>query len=136
MRTIALAITVTLCLATSAFAELLRVEFKIAGKHCETCGQAARLAMQKVEGVRSVAIGPKDDVIVLELREGNSVRLAELRTVIKDNGLVSSDVSVVARGSLVGDLFEVRFSRERLHVNGQLAKLAIDRWTLLVPAAK
>lgn len=136
MRTIALAITVTLCLVTSAFAELLRVEFKIAGNHCETCGQDVRLAMQKVEGVRSVAVGPKGEVIILELREGNSVTLAELRTVIKDNGLVSSDASVVARGALVGDLFEVRFSRERLHVKRQPAKLAIDRWTLIVPAPK
>lgn len=136
MRTMALAIAITLGVATSAFAELLRVELKIARNHCETCGQAVRLAMQKVEGVRSVAVGPKGDVIVLELREGNSVTLAELRTVIKDNGLVSSDASVVARGSLVGDLFEVRFSGERLHVKGQLAKLAIDRWTLIVPAPK
>lgn len=136
IRTMTLAITVMLCFAPSAFAELLRVEFKIARNRCETCGQVVRLSMQKVEGVRSVAVGPKGDVIVLELREGNSVRLAELRTVIKDNGLVSSDASVVARGSLVGNLFEVRFSGERLHVKGQLAKLAIDRWTLVVPAPK
>lgn len=92
--------------------------------------------MQKVEGVSSVAISLKDGLTVIELREGNTVTFAQLRTVIKNNGFGSKDARVVARGSLVGDLFEVRFSGERLRVKGQLAKLAIDRWTLAVPAPK
>lgn len=136
MRTMALGIAITLGVATSAFAELLRVEFKVAGNHCETCVHAVRVAMQKVEGVKSVAVSLKDGITLLELREGNSVTLAQLRKVIKNNGFVSKDANVVARGSLVGDQFEVRFSGERLLVRGQLAKLAVDRWTLVVPPPK
>lgn len=136
MRTIVIAITATFIFAVPASAELLRVEFKTARHDCETCAHAVSLAMQQIEGVRSVAVSLKQGLTVLELREGNSVTLAQLRTVIRNNGLVSKEATVVARGSLVGDLFDVRFSGERLHVNGQRAKLAIDRWTLAVPAPK
>ena len=37
---------------------------------------------------------------VLELRPGNKVTLATLRTVIKNNGFVSKDAQVTARGSI------------------------------------
>ena len=136
MRTIAIAITATFIFAVPASAELLRVEFKTALNDCETCAHAMSVAMQKAEGVKSVAVSLTDGVTVLELREGNTITLAQLRTVIKNNGFVLTDANVVARGSLVGDLFKVRFSGERLHVKGQLAKLAIDRWTLTVVAPK
>jgi hypothetical protein len=89
--------------------------------------------MQKVEGVKSVVVSLKDGLTVLELREGNVVTLAQLRTVIKNNGFVSRDANIVARGSLTGNTFEVRFSREILRVNGQLAKMENDRWRLVVP---
>jgi copper chaperone CopZ len=92
--------------------------------------------MQRVEGVTSVAVSLKEGLTVLELREGNTVTLAQLRTVIKNNGFVSRDANVVARGSLVGGLFEVRLSREQLTVRGQPEKLESDRWKLVVPAAK
>jgi copper chaperone CopZ len=136
MRTIVIATAATLLCAAPAFGELLRVEFEIGRNDCETCARAVRVTMQKVDGVNSVAVGLEEGVTILELREGNTVTLAQLSTVIKNNGLVSKNANVVARGSLVGDLFEVRFSGERLHVKGQLAKLARDRWTLVVPAGK
>ena len=136
MRTTTIAITATLLCATPAFGELLRVELKISASDCETCALAISVAMRKVEGVKSVAVNLKDGVSVLELRDGNNVTLSQLRTVVKNSGLVPLSANVAARGSLVGGLFEVRFSRERLHVKGQLAKLAIDRWTLVVPAPK
>lgn len=133
-RAIFVAVCALLLSASSASAELLRVEIKTLGSDCDTCAHAVLVAMQKVDGIKSVAVSLNEGVTVLELREGNTVTLAELRTVIKDNGLVSKDANVVARGALVGDLFEVRFSRERHRVRGRLAKLASDRWTLVVPA--
>ena len=131
-----LAFTALAMTATSANAELLRVELRSRGMESNADTRAVTAAMQKVEGVQSVAVNLKDGVTILELREGNTVTLAQLRTLIKNSGLVPLDANVVARGSLVGDLFEVRFSGERLRVKGQLAKLAIDRWTLVVPAPK
>jgi hypothetical protein len=93
-----------------------------------------RVAMRKVEGVKGVTVSLKDGLTTLELDEGNTVTLARLRAIIKNNGFMSKNADVVARGSLVGDLFEVRFSREQLRVRSQLAKLENDRWTLVVPA--
>lgn len=38
----------------------------------------------------------------------NKVTLAQLRTVIKNDGFVSRDATVTARGAVAGDTFEVR----------------------------
>lgn len=134
MRAITIAIVATLLFSPHANAELLRVELRTLRTDCDTCSRATMLAMREVDGVRSVAVSLQDGLTILELREGNTVTLAQLRTLLKNNGLVSRDANVVARGSLVGDMFEVRFSRELLRVRGQLAKLQRDQWTLVVPA--
>lgn len=134
MRAITIAIAATLLFSPHLNAELLRVELKTLRTDCDICARAITLAVHEVEGVRSVAVSLKDGLTILELREGNTVTLAQLRTLLKSNGLVLRDANVVARGSLVGDLFEVRFSRERLRVRGRLAKLERDRWTLVVPS--
>ena len=89
--------------------------------------------MQKVEGVTSVAVSLKGGLTVLELRDGNAVTLAQLRTVIKNNGFVSRDANIVARGALTGNTFEVKSTGEILHVDGQLAKVDNDRWRIVVP---
>lgn len=134
MRAITIAIVATLLFSPHANAELLRVELRTLRTDCDTCARATMLAMREVDGVRSVAVSLQDGLTILELREGNTVTLAQLRTLLKNNGLVSRDANVVARGSLVGDMFEVRFSRELLRVRGRLAKLQRDHWTLVVPA--
>ena len=56
--------------------------------------------MQKVEGIQNVRVGLKDGLTVLDLRPDNKVTLAQLRTVIKNNGFVSKDAQVTARGSV------------------------------------
>ena len=70
--------------------------------------------MKKVEGVQSVQVSLKDGLTVLELRPGNKVTLATLRTVIKTNGFVSKDAQVTARGSIDSTVFVVTGSGERL----------------------
>ena len=70
--------------------------------------------MKKVEGVESVAVSLKDGLTVLELKSGNTVTLSQLRTVIKNNGFVSKDTQVTARGSVVGNAFTVTGTGERL----------------------
>ena len=42
-----------------------------------------RVAMRKVDGVQNVEVKLKDGLTILELRAGNNVTLANLRTIIK-----------------------------------------------------
>jgi copper chaperone CopZ len=70
--------------------------------------------MRKVEGVQDVQVSLKEGLTTLELRADNKVTLAQLRTVIKNNGFVSKEATVTARGTVAGDTFEVRGTGERL----------------------
>ena len=90
--------------------------------------------MQKVDGVQSVQVSLKEGLTTLELRPENKVTLAQLRTVIKNNGFVSKDAQVVARGSVRSDGFDVAGSAERLSTVS--APIAVDggRWRFTVPA--
>jgi hypothetical protein len=54
--------------------------------------------MKKVTAVDNVRVSLKDGLTVLDLKPGNAVTLADLRQVIKNNGFVSKEATVVARG--------------------------------------
>jgi hypothetical protein len=70
--------------------------------------------MKKVDGVQNVQVILKDGATILELRPANKVTLAQLRTVIKNNGFVSKDAQVTARGAIDGNAFVVAGTGERL----------------------
>jgi hypothetical protein len=59
--------------------------------------------MKKLPAVTTVRVSLKDGLTILDLKPGNAVTLAQLRQVIKNNGFVSKDASVVARGTLSAD---------------------------------
>ena len=59
-----------------------------------------RVAMQKVDGVQSVKVSLNDGLTILDLKPDNAVTLAKLRQVIKNNGFVSKEAQIVARGSI------------------------------------
>ena len=91
--------------------------------------------MQKVEGIQSVRVSLNDGLTILDLKPDNSVTLAKLRQVIKNNGFVPKDAQVVARGSLaVADghpVFDVSGTKERLMLTTP-ARQAGDDWQLSV----
>lgn len=91
--------------------------------------------MQKVEGVQNVRVGLKDGLTVLDLRPDNKVTLAQLRTVIKNNGFVSKEAQVTARGSVSGDTFEVSGTGERLPF-AQKPVASGDRWQFSSPVKR
>jgi hypothetical protein len=74
--------------------------------------------MQKVPGVVSVRVSLNEGLTVLELTPGNTITLANLRQVIRNNGFTTREAQVVARGSVSllsnGVSFEVGGSHERL----------------------
>jgi hypothetical protein len=91
--------------------------------------------MQKVEGVQKVQVSLKEGVTTLELRADNTVTLAQLRTVIKNNGFVSKDAAVTARGTVAGDTFEVRGTGERLAFTKKPVANG-DRWDFTTSAVR
>jgi hypothetical protein len=72
--------------------------------------------MQKITGVTSVKVSLNDGLTILELAPNNEVTLAQLRQVIRNNGFVTNESLIVARGALTNSgaaAFEVRGSKER-----------------------
>ena len=92
--------------------------------------------MQKVDGVQSVQVSLKEGVTTLELRSGNKVTLSQLRLVIKNNGFVSKEAQVVARGSVVASGFDVAGSAERLSTVPAPVAIEGGRWRFTVPAPR
>jgi hypothetical protein len=73
--------------------------------------------MQKVDAVQSARVSLKDGLTILDLKPDNRVTLAQLRQIIKNNGFVSKEARVTARGvSSTAEgkpIFEVSGTRER-----------------------
>ena len=92
--------------------------------------------MQKVDGVQSVRVSLNEGLTILDLKPGNTVTLAKLRQIIKDNGFVSKDASVLARGSASGERgFVVSGTNEQLTLGASAQQIAED-WRLTVLAPK
>ena len=92
--------------------------------------------MQKIDGVQSVQVSLKEGTTALELRPDNRITLTQLRTVIKNNGFVSKDAQIVARGGINGDNFEVSGTREQIRLAGKPASNPDGSWRLASPATK
>ena len=90
--------------------------------------------MQKVDGVQTVRVSLKEGLTIVDLKPGNAVTLAKLRQTIKNNGFVSKEASVVARGSTNGQReLIVSGTNEQLLLAVPPQQVAED-WRLMVPA--
>ena len=56
--------------------------------------------MQKVKGIDKVRVSLNDGLTIVDLTPENTVTLSELRQVIKNNGFVSGEAQITARGSV------------------------------------
>ena len=75
-----------------------------------------------------------DGLTILDLKPENAVTLAKLRQIIKNNGFVSKEASVVARGATKGPRgFVVSGTNEQLSVSASPQQVG-DDWRLTVPA--
>jgi hypothetical protein len=86
--------------------------------------------MQKVTGVDGVRVSLKEGLTILELKAGNAVTLSQLRTVIRNNGFVSKEAQIVARGTPRDGSFEVGGTGERLKTSGAAKSLEDGKWQL------
>jgi hypothetical protein len=77
-----------------------------------------RVAMLKVDGVQDVRVSLNEGLTILELKAGNTVTLSALRQIVKNNGFVSKEAKVRARGTATSmdgkPLFDVSGTHERL----------------------
>lgn len=86
--------------------------------------------MRKVDGVQRVEVSLKNGLTILDLRPGNRVTVAGLRTIIKNNGFVSKNADIVARGTPHADAFEVSATGERLTVLSPPTAVDGGQWRL------
>ena len=91
--------------------------------------------MLKVDGIQNVRVSLNDGLTILDLKPGNAITLAKLRQIIKSNGFVSKDASVLARGTVSGQRsFVVSGTNERLSLSSPPQR-SEDDWRLAVRAS-
>ena len=92
--------------------------------------------MRKVDGVQNVRVSLNNGLTMLDLKPGNAVTLAKLRQIVKNNGFVSKDASVLARGAVSSArVFVVSGTNEQLMLSDAPRQIAED-WQLTVPAPR
>jgi len=91
--------------------------------------------MKKVPAVTAVRVSLNDGLTVLDFKPGNTVTLAELRQIIKNNGFVSKEATVVARGAVSADqtMFTVEGTNEPLALSSAPERRGED-WHMVVRA--
>jgi len=91
--------------------------------------------MKKVPAVAAVRVSLNEGLTILDLKPGNTMTLAELRRIIKNNGFVSKEAIVIARGAAAPDnrSFAVSGTNEQLQVSSAPQKSGED-WRLTVRA--
>ena len=74
--------------------------------------------MGKVAGVSAVKVSLNDGLTVLDFKPGNTVTIANLRQIIRNNGFVTKEARVIASGTMIanGDqlILEVAGSGEKI----------------------
>ena len=90
--------------------------------------------MKKVPTVEHVRVSLNEGLTVLDLKPGNSTTLSELRQIIRNNGFVPKEATVVARGTVAGDdAFVVSGTNERLTLSASPQPHG-ELWTLSIRA--
>jgi copper chaperone CopZ len=92
--------------------------------------------MQKVDGVQNVKVSLNEGLTILDLKAGNSVTLATLRQIIKNNGFVSKEALIVARGTSGRNEFDVSGTGEHLATSATPQPADGGAWRFTVPSSK
>ena len=89
--------------------------------------------MKKNPAVEQVRVSLKDGMTILDLKQGNTTTIAELRRVIKNNGFVSKEVTATALGTVSTDqkTFTVSGTNEQLLLSSSPQR-AGDDWRIVI----
>jgi hypothetical protein len=89
--------------------------------------------MKKVPAVTQARVSLRDGLTILDLKRGNTVTLAELRQIVKNNGFVSKEATALAIGTPSADrmTFTVSGTNEALTLSSP-AQADRDAWRIVV----
>ena len=82
---------------SSAFAAS-SIKAKVNGMVCAFCAKGIEKKLQALPQSQAVFVDLKNQLVALELKEGQSVPLDQFRQIIKDAGYEVSDAAVVNQG--------------------------------------
>ncbi len=89
-----------------------------------------------MDGVRDGRVALNEGKTILDLKPGYAVTLARIRRVIKSNGFVTKEATMLARGSTAGERrFAVSGTNEQVELSAP-PKRVEDAWQLAVPAPR
>jgi hypothetical protein len=90
---------------------------------------------KKVPSVTDVRVSLNDGLTILDLKPGNTTTLAELRQIIRNNGFISKEATVVARGRPTANqtAFAVEGTSEQLQLSSPPQRNG-DDWSLAIRA--
>jgi copper chaperone CopZ len=91
---------ILLLLPSNAHAEYSRIVLKIFGMDCATCAHGVRVAIQKIDGVDTVALSLERAEADIRLRQDNRVSLDQFRRIAKANGFEPRQATVTAVGTV------------------------------------
>jgi copper chaperone CopZ len=94
------ALLLLLLSAAPAHAEYRRIELKVLGMDCATCAHGVRVAMQKLDGVETVALSLERAQAEVDLKPDNRLSLDQFRQVVKRNGFEPKEAAVTAVGTV------------------------------------
>ena len=91
--------------------------------------------MKKQRAVTSVKVSLNDGLTILDLAPGNTITVAEIRRIIKNNGFPTKEGTVIAGGAAAADgrTFVVSGTNEKLTMSSPPRKSG-DDWKVQVPA--
>jgi copper chaperone CopZ len=88
-------------------AEYLRIQLRVYGLDCGLCARGVAATVQRLAGVKSVDVSLKTGLLEIVLVPGNTLKMSDLRTRIRENGFRSMEAKVTAVGVFKGPRFEV-----------------------------
>lgn len=89
--------------ALPAAAQLQRVEMKVSGLDCASCGASVETRLKRVPGVEAAGYDAAASKVDVTLRAENTVTLAAIRDALKSLGYTPGDANVKVRGEIRED---------------------------------
>ena len=84
----------------SLHAEILSISLTVSGMDCASCVTGLETKLKRLRGIQSVELKPAQNLLTLQLLEGNSIRLDRIRDEIKGVGFTPKEAVIVVRGRL------------------------------------
>ena len=108
--------------AITARAEFLRVEVYMQDMQCASCSESLGKALERLRGVKHVAVSMNDGTVALELADQNRVTLEQVWDAIKRVGFTPGETKVVVRGAVRGDSLTISGIDRTIKIEGRAAE--------------